>query len=180
VKLIRLMTTVAGIGLLTTSCYTLQPASAVVPATSTRFAFAINDNGRAALGGSMGPEIRQVEGHLQAKDGEDYMVNVTGVELLQGGYQTWAGETVRIKSSFVSAIYVKKFSPAKTAVAVGGAALAVSMLVSKDFRSFIDPRNTDEDTAVATRRARRPGSFSPFAQPGLPPFLRSLNPPRSH
>jgi hypothetical protein len=174
------MTTVAGMGLLTASCYTLQPSSAPVPAPGTRLAFAINDNGRVALGGSMGPEIRQVEGHLQAKDGEDYMVNVTGVDLLQGGFQTWAGETVRIKSSYVSAIYEKKFSPAKTALAVGGAALAVSMLVSKDFRSFLDPRDTHEDTSLVTRRARRPGSFSPFNQPGLPPFLRSLNPPRSH
>src|SRR5688572_14935329 len=99
VKLIRLMLTVAGIGLLASGCYTLQPSLAAVPAPGTRLAFTINDVGRVALGGSMGPELLRVDGHLQSKDGDDYMVNVAGVELLQGGYQTWAGETVRINSS---------------------------------------------------------------------------------
>jgi hypothetical protein len=174
------MTTVAGFGLLTTSCYTLHPSAVAVPAPGTRLAFAINDVGRVALGGSMGPELRQVEGNLQAKDGDDYVVSVRGVELLQGGYQAWAGETVRLNSSYVSAIYEKKFSAAKTALAVGGAAVAVSLFVSKDFRSFVDVRGEDPDDTVATRRGRRPGSLTPSMRPGLPPFLRSLNPPRSH
>ena len=174
------MTLVAGIGVASTSCYTLQPSAAAVPAPNTRLAFAINDAGRVALGGSMGPEIRQVEGNLQAKDGDDYVVSVSGVDLLQGGFQTWAGETVRIKSSYVSAIYEKKFSAAKTALAVGGAAVAVSLLVSKQFRSFIDLRDDGTDGTVAIRRGRMPGSLTPSMRPGLPPFLRSLNPPRSH
>jgi hypothetical protein len=180
VKLLRLITAVAGIGLLTTSCYTLQPSAAVVPATGTRLAFAINDVGRVALGGSMGPELRQVEGNLQAKDGDDYVVSVRGVQLLQGGYQTWAGETVRINSSYVSAVYVKKFSAAKTVLAVGGAALAASLLVSRDFRSFVDLRGDETGGTSATRRGRIPRSLNPSMRPGLPPFLRSLNPPRSH
>jgi hypothetical protein len=180
VKLIRLMMTVAGIGLLTTSCYTLQPSAVAVPVPGTRLAFAINDVGRVALGGSMGPELRRVEGNLQSRDGDDYVVSVKGVELLQGGYQTWAGETVRIKSSYVSAIYEKHFSVAKTVLFLGGAAVAASLLVSKDFRSFIDPRsNTDPDSGGATRRIPIRGSLNP-SRPGLPPFLRSLNPPRSH
>ena len=170
----------AGFGFLTTSCYTLQPSAVAVPAPGTRLAFTINDVGRVALGGSMGPELRQVEGNLQAKDGDDYVVNVRGVELLQGGYQTWAGETVRLNSSYVSAIFEKKFSPAKTALAVGGAAVAMGLLVSKDLRSFVDIRGDDEGGTVATRRGRFPGSFNPSTRPGLPPFLRSLNPPRSH
>jgi len=174
------MTTVAGFGMLTTSCYSLQPSAVAVPAPGTRLAFSINDVGRVALGGSMGPELRQVEGNLQAKEGDDYVVSVRGVELLQGGYQTWAGETVRLKSSYVSAIYEKKFSPGKTALAVGGVVLAASLVVSKDFRSFIDLRDDGTDGTVATRRGRMPGSFTPSMRPGLPPFLRSINPPRSH
>lgn len=174
-KLIRLMTTVAGIGLLTSSCYTLQPAATVTPAAGTRLAFAINDVGRVALGGSMGPELLRVEGNLQSKDGDDYFVNVSGVELLQGGYQTWAGETVRINSTYVSAIYEKKFSAGKTVIAVGGFAAAAALLSSRGIRSFIDPEETP-DSGAQTRRGRA----LPGARPGLPPFLRSLNPPRSH
>ena len=172
------MLTVAGIGLLASGCYTLQPSLAAVPAPGTRLAFTINDVGRVALGGSMGPELLRVDGHLQSKDGDDYMVNVAGVELLQGGYQTWAGETVRINSSYVSAVFEKKFSKGKTILATTAVVGVVAALAfNKGIRSFIDPTDTPPDTGVATRRGRMP---FPGARTGLPPFLRSLNPPRSH
>jgi hypothetical protein len=180
VKTLRLITTVAGIGFLTTSCYNLQPTSVAVPEPGTRIAFAINDVGRVALGGSMGPELRQVEGSFQAKDGDDYLVNVTGVELLQGGHQTWAGESVRIKSSYVSAVYEKTFSKAKTAMALGGIAIAATLLSSKGVRSFLDPTDDGRTDTLLARRGRIPPSLSPSVRLGLPPFLRSLNPPRSH
>jgi len=171
------MIMVAGIGVTTEGCYTLQPTSVAVPAPGTRLAFAINDVGRVALGGSMGPELRQVEGNLQSKDGDDYVVKVAGVELLQGGFQSWAGETVRISSKYVSAVYEKKFSPGKTGIAVGGVAVAVALLASKGVRSFLDPRDEPPADTFATRRGRMP---LPSRRPGFPPFLRSLNPPRSH
>jgi len=172
------MMTVAGIGLLTVGCYNLQPSSVAVPEPGTRLAFAINDVGRVALGGSMGPELRRVEGSFQAKDGDDYVVNVSGVELLQGGFQTWAGESVRINSSYVSAVYEKKFSKSKTALAVGGVAVGALLLGSRSVRSYLDPTEKTPNDTFQTRRI--PRSLSPSVRLGLPPFLRSLNPPRSH
>jgi len=172
------MMTVAGIGLLTVGCYNLQPSSVAVPEPGTRLAFAINDVGRVALGGSMGPELRRVEGSFQAKDGDDYVVNVSGVELLQGGFQTWAGESVRINSSYVSAVYEKKFSKSKTALAVGGVAVGALLLGSRSIRSYLDPTEKAPNDTFAARRI--PRSLSPSVRLGLPPFLRSLNPPRSH
>jgi len=174
------MITVAGIGLLTTSCYNLQPTSVAVPEPGTRIAFAINDVGRVALGGSMGPELRRVEGAFQSKNGDDYLVNVSGVELLQGGYQTWAGESVRINSSYVSAVYEKKFSKSKTALVVGGLAVAAATISSKGVRSFLDPREETPPDTFLTRRGRIPPSLRLSVRIDLPPFLRSLNPPRSH
>src|ERR1043165_3744164 len=134
------MTMAAGIGA-STGCYTMEPTSVAVPAPGTRVAFAMNDVGRVALGGSMGPELRRVEGSFQSKDGDDYVVNVAGVQLLAGGFQTWAGETVRINSSYVSAIYEEKFSKGKTVLAVGGTAAAVALLSTRAGRSFLDPRD---------------------------------------
>jgi hypothetical protein len=172
------MVAVVGVGLLSSGCYTLQPTVVAVPEPGTRLAFTINDVGRVALGGSMGPELRRVDGHLQSKDGDDYFVNVVGVELLQGGYQTWAGETVRINSSYVSAVFEKKFSTGKTILATTAVVGIVAALAfNKGIRSFIDPTEVPPDTGVATRRGRMP---FPGARTGLPPFLRSLNPPRSH
>jgi hypothetical protein len=179
VKLIRLMMTVTGIGLLTSSCFSLQPMAGSAPVPGTRMAFAINDVGRIALGGSMGPELLRVEGNLQSKDGDDYFVNVRGVELLQGGFQTWAGETVRINSSYVSAVYEKKFSTVKTVGAVALVAGAVAVLASKGKLPFVPgEREQPPDDTIGTRRTPMP--FPLPARPGLPPFLRSLNPPRSH
>ena len=166
------MTTVTGIGVLTTSCYTLQPVAAAVPEAGTRLAFAINDLGRVALGGSMGPELLRVEGSLQRKDGDEYVVNVAGVQLLQGGFQTWGGETVRINTHHVSAVYERKFSKGRTAVAVGAATLVAAVLVPRGIRSFLPPEDETPVETVVTRRGRPP--FPLPTRPGLPPFLRSF------
>jgi hypothetical protein len=175
VKLIRLMMTVAGVGLLS-SCYSLQPSTVATPAPGTRLAFAINDVGRVALGGSMGPELLRVEGNLQSKDDDAYVVSVSGVQLLNGGFQTWAGETVRIHSSYVSAVYEKKFSKGRTALLVAAAASVAALMVSKGGISFPELREEIREDTIEARRGRMPFP----TRPGLPPFLRSLNPPRSH
>jgi hypothetical protein len=177
VKLLRLIAIVAGTGTLTAGCYSLQPATVATPEPGTRLSFAINDAGRVALGGSMGPELRRVNGSLNSKEGDDYFVNVSGVDLLYGGFQAWAGETVRINSSYVSAIYERKFSPAKTALATAVAIGAITLLVKGPLDHFIAPRDIGEDSMPpTTRRGRIPIRVGP----SLPPFLRSINPPRSY
>jgi len=55
------------LGALLAGCYTLQPAGGVVPSVGTQVAFDVNDVGRLALGGSMGPEIGQIEGRVVQK-----------------------------------------------------------------------------------------------------------------
>jgi len=173
--MIRFMTMVAGFGLLSTGCYSLQPVPVAEPASGTHLAFAINDVGRVALGGSMGPALSKVNGTLVSKQAEDYFVSVSGVDLLQGGFQTWAGETVRINSSYVSAVYERKFSKGRTILASAAAIGVISMFVGKALgKSFPDPVIPPTDSVPQTRRGRIPVVL------GLPPFLRSINPPRSH
>lgn len=107
-------------------CYTLQPAGGVPPQVGTRVALDVNDAGRVALGGSMGPEIDQVEGQLLEKTNDEYVVAVSNVKLLRGGQQVWTGETVRIKSDHVATTYTRRFSRARTVglAIVGGGAVA--------------------------------------------------------
>ena len=59
-----------GVGLLLAGCYTLQPARGVTPEIGARVAFDVNDAGRVVLGGSMGPEIDQVEGNTEILAGK--------------------------------------------------------------------------------------------------------------
>ena len=82
---------VVGLPILTVSCYTLQPTGGPVPELGTIIGLDLNDAGRAALGGSMGPEIGQVEGRLIQKDTGQYLVAVTTLHLLRGGEQVRPG-----------------------------------------------------------------------------------------
>lgn len=90
----------------------------------------INDAGRVALGGSMGPEISQIEGQLLEKDSAEYLMSVSSIRLLRGGEQTWSGEKVHIKSEYVSSFYQRRFSRGRSlalgAVGVGAIAYFVT------------------------------------------------------
>lgn len=110
--------------MLLAGCYTLQPVRGPAPEVGTKVAFDVNDAGRVALGGSMGPEIAQVEGQLISQDGSSYLVAVSVVRLLRGGEQIWTGEQVRLKSEQVGTAYERRFSLGRTislgALGVGG------------------------------------------------------------
>jgi hypothetical protein len=85
-------------------------------------AFDINDVGRVALGGLIGPEIAQIEGLLLQKDTSEYLVAVETVRYLRGGEQVWKREHVHIKPVYVSAVYEKHFSKTRTVLASAASA----------------------------------------------------------
>ena len=112
-------------------CYTLKPISGVDPKPGEKLALDVNDAGRVALGGSMGPEIAQVEGLVVEKDAEGYLMSVSNVRLLRGGEQVWSGERVRINNQYVGTTYSRRFSLGRSiglgVVGIGGfAAILVS------------------------------------------------------
>jgi hypothetical protein len=105
-------------GIALAACYTLQPTRATDARLGTQVAFDVNDAGRVALGGSMGPEIAQVEGRLINADNAEYDVAVSTVRFLDGGQQVWRGDRVRIKAEYVKSAYERRFSSGRT-VALG-------------------------------------------------------------
>ena len=111
-------------------CYTLQPTGGPVPEAGSSIALDLNDAGRLALGGSMGPEIAQIEGRLLSKDDDEYRVAVSSLHLLRGGEQAWNGEDVRVRRDYVAAVRERKFSRGRTlalaAAGVGGVAFFVT------------------------------------------------------
>ena len=111
-------------------CYTLQPArGGVSPDVGETVAFDVNDAGRVALGGSLGPEIAQIEGRVLERNTGDYLLAVSTIKLLRGGEQVWTGEHVRIKSDYVTGTYERRFSRARTvAISVAGVGLAAYLV----------------------------------------------------
>lgn len=111
-------------GLTLAGCYTLQPAVGVDPRPGTKMAFEINDAGRVALGGQMGPEIAQVEGTLVQKDNDGYLLAVSNVRTIRGGEQAWTGEQVHLSSQYLGPAQIKKFSAGRSiglgVVTIGG------------------------------------------------------------
>jgi len=104
-------------------CYTMQPIR-VDPQVGTVIAVDVNDAGRAALSGSMGPDLSQVQGPLVEKDSTGYLVSVSSVRLRQGGEQVWSGERIRIRSEYLYTVYQRRFSVGRTvaisAIGAGG------------------------------------------------------------
>jgi hypothetical protein len=127
-----------------------------VPELGRTIGLDLNDAGRSALGGLMGPEISQVEGRLVQKDSGEFVVAVTDVHLLRGGEQVWHGETVHIKSGYVSSLYERRFSAARSAAlaAVGVGAVAIIATRGLIGLGSTDQGMTPGDTAHTQRRPR--------------------------
>jgi len=134
----------------------MQPTGGTVPKLGTIMGFDITDVGRVALAGPMGPEIAQVEGRLVEKDSNEYVVAVSGLHLLRGGEQVWHGEMVHLKSEYVSSLYERRFSAARS-VALGAASIgAIAIIATRSLGGLGNPDRpvTPTDTGQTLRRPR--------------------------
>src|SRR4051794_22398799 len=104
---VRSLCAIAG-AFLVTGCYSLQPIRGTTPEPGMVIGLDITDAGRVALGGAMGPEISRVEGRLVSRDSSEFVIGVSGVDLLRGGEQVWHGEIVHVKREYVSSIYERR------------------------------------------------------------------------
>lgn len=110
------------LSVLLTGCYTLEPASGIAPEPGNRVALNINDVGRVALGGLIGPELAQIEGRLMGKENDEYHLAVSKVLFLRGGEQVWSGERIRVRSEYVGSVYERRYSTGRS-VALGVASI---------------------------------------------------------
>jgi hypothetical protein len=101
-----------------------------VPEVGTVVALDVNDVGRVARGGSIGPEIGQIEGRLISQENGEYLLAVSSVRFLRGGEQIWNGERVRVNKEHVGNTYARRFHKGRTialsAAIVGGIAAIVA------------------------------------------------------
>lgn len=150
--------------MLAAGCYELQPAGSSIPQPGQPIGLDINDAGRLALGGAMGPEIDQIEGRLVQHTATEYLVAVTDVHFLHGGQQAWDGENIRVPNGYVTTVYERRLSKARTVALAAVGVGAVALIATRGLNGLGDvnrtPDTTPGDTAHTTRRWGPPG-FAP-------------------
>jgi hypothetical protein len=146
------------LGAVLVGCYSLQPPRGAALEPGAQVAFDVTDVGRVALGGSMGPEIAQVEGRLVEEVNGDYRLSVSNVRLLRGGTQVWNGERVVISKQHIGRTYERRFSKGRT-IALSLAIVAGTVIVmNKDLNVFLPRENRPDpiDTIGTFRIPIRP------------------------
>ncbi|HEY1305031.1 MAG TPA: hypothetical protein VGF24_15840 [Vicinamibacterales bacterium] len=155
----KLIRAIAGAGFASflVGCYTLQPIGGVAPQPGNAIGLDINDAGRVALGGAMGPAIEQVEGRLVQQTNSEYVVAVSSIHLLRGGDQIWSGEEVHIRSDYVSSVYARRFSKSRTVALTAAAVGTIALMATKSVigSSLLDPTQKPDSTVQSILRPRR-------------------------
>ena len=152
--LVRL-SSLASLGAFLTGCTSLQPVGGVTPEVGSRIAFDVNDAGRVALGGTMGPEIAQVEGKLIERDSSGYLVSVSGIRLLRGGEQAWSGEQVRLRTEYLGSAYLRHVSLGRS-IALGAIGLGgfTAIMISQSLLGSGTGNDSTPPDTIITRLGR--------------------------
>lgn len=142
--------------LLATGCYTMIPVAGTAPPLGARVALLVNDAGRVALGGTVGPEVAELEGRLVDRDSTRLVLSVSMVRLLRGGVQVWSGERVTVRREHVSTVRERHLSKSRSAVLAGVASAALAVIIRQGIRGggVLDPTVSRPDSAQSTRIPR--------------------------
>ena len=111
-------------------CYTYQPLIDARPQPGQQVSLELSDQGRAALGGQLGPGVLRVEGTLDAVQNEQYTVSVSRVATISGGTANWGGERVNIPVNDVSQTGLRAFSRGRTALLAGVVIVGVGVFIA--------------------------------------------------
>ena len=113
----------------TTGCYTVVPLQ-TMPVPGNTLVMDLNDQGRSALGASIGSAASQVEGVLQSKTDSAYVLGVTRVGYLNGQSNRWTNEPLTIRSDLVRELRQRTFSRSRTALVTGIAVGALAAFIA--------------------------------------------------
>jgi len=156
-------------------CYTMQPVASAAPVVGTVIALEITDQGRVALGGSMGPSIAEIQGRLIQHDDTSYVIGVKSIKTIDGSQQVWTGEPVRVKSAYVASVSERKFSAGRTAVLGALGAVAVGAMVATSLNGLSTGDNGGnpgtKDSGNTANRIPRSGHRLPARFPSTGPHV---------
>ena len=110
-------------------CYVYTPAQ-MQPSQGTDVVLELNDRGRVALGDSIGPTGKEVEGTVVGGGDSAFLLSVARVGYLNGQSNKWNGEHLTIPRTLVDRASERRFSPGRTWLTVGAAAATVAAFIA--------------------------------------------------
>jgi hypothetical protein len=110
-------------------CYAYVPVAST-PAPGSILSLQLNDNGRAALGTTLGPTVDKVEGSVESASDSSYVLRMKSVTFFNGQTSNWTGESVTVGKQYVNNTNRRVFSNSRTTLAVVGAVGAVVAFIA--------------------------------------------------
>lgn len=119
----------AGSVTLATACYDLRPTMQIEPKQDVEYRIELTDAARVAVADQLGPEVREVTGHVVRRDGDDVTIAVSEVVYLKGDNHRMTGEQVHFNRQQLSSVNERTLSLTKSLILAGAIALAVGVFV---------------------------------------------------
>lgn len=119
----------AGSACLATACYDLRPTMQIEPKPDVEFRIELTDAARVAVADQLGPEVREVTGHVIRRDGDDVTMSVSEVAYLKGDNHRMMGEQVHFNRQQLSSVNERTLSVTKSLLLAGAIAVAVGVFI---------------------------------------------------
>jgi len=99
-----------------------------VPPAAVRIEFLLNDQGRAALEGKLGPAVQKVEGEVLNQDGGSYDLSVYRVTGFDGKSSTWTGEHVTLAKDHAMGYQVRRLNKVRSSLLAAGVVAGIVVI----------------------------------------------------
>jgi len=103
----------------TAGCYNYDPLITASPEPGAYLSLSLTDAGSQELARSLGPNVFIVRGRYLQHGDRGLLVSVTSVEFKLGNEVSWAGETVALPDSTISAVEVRQLAKGRSALLLG-------------------------------------------------------------
>ena len=125
-----------------TGCYTTVPVAST-PQPGQVLVMDLNDQGRVALGPSVGASASRIEGTLDSRTDSAYVVKVASVVYMNGSNNRWTNEPLTIRSDLVRDMRERKFSRSRSGLLAAGIVGATAAFIAS--RGLLGLGTPDKD-----------------------------------
>jgi hypothetical protein len=156
----RLLSTLAVLPVVQ-ACYSYAPLDSQSATPVGHYvALQITDRGRVGLDERLGNGVRQITGTVVTRQGNDLVVSVDRISNIDGDVDRWSGDTTRISRDFVGSMSERRISAAKTALLVGGVAVAIAVMAGSSLLGGSSEKEPPETPPNLSNRIPNKAQFS--------------------